>query len=35
MEDWAKTFVNDFRMETTVDEIDVTTKSSFGENENG
>ena len=28
----AKTFRNDFRIEATADEVDVTTKPSFGEN---
>ena len=31
----AKTFRNDFRIEATADEVDVTTKPSFGENESG
>ena len=31
----AKTLRNDFRMKATADEIDVTTKPGFGEDENG
>ena len=31
----AKTLRNNFGMKATADEMDVTTKPSFGENENG